>query len=382
MCGANSMRKTRSVPGFHSLRLQRRGHLFELAAHRAIDHFIAGRDAHAADQLLVYGDARLDPALQAPRDVRDEAVDLRIVQRKGGADLGLDHALELVFQLDELLVDLRKQREAVVRDQHANEVARVDRKILLAQLHEEVVELLRAEIGVRDARPHVRMRRNPRHGREHAQPRGESALLLREAEHGFGIGPGDGRRLGHRQISFFSRPSSSAWVSGLTSRRRIFSAPATASKATCSRSISLARAICWSMSALAAARMRSASARAAAFASSSICASRFSAEPMISPTRSRALASSSCARLPAASRSRRPRSPAASPSAIVFWRSSILRVKYGQMNLAENQMKSAKARACAIKVRLMFIGNPRRPSRPARRAAGWRTRRTCRSRGR
>src|SRR5213594_3333330 len=154
------------------------------------------------------------------------------------------------------------------------------------------------------------------------------------------------------QISFFSRLSSSAWVSGLTSRRRIFSAPATASEATCSRSISLARAICWSMSALAAAKMRSASARAAAFASSSICASRFSAEPMISPTRSRALASSSCARLPAASRSRRPCSPAASPSAIVFWRSSILRVKYGQMNLAENQMKSAKARACAIKVRL------------------------------
>src|SRR5881296_2349015 len=272
------------------LRFQRRGHLFELAAHRAIDHFVAGGDAHAADQLLVHGDARLDPALQAPRDVRDEAVDLRIVQRKGGADLGLDHALELVFQLDELLVDLRKQREAVVRDQHANEVARVDRKILLAQLHEEVVELLRAEIGVRDARPRVRMRRNPRHGREHAQPRGESALLLRETEHGFGIGPGDGRRLGHRQISFFSRPSSSAWVSGLTSRRRIFSAPATASEATCSRSISLARAICWSISALAAARMRSASALAAALASSSICESRFSAEAMISPTRSRAFA--------------------------------------------------------------------------------------------
>src|SRR5438876_514489 len=49
------------------LRFQRRGHLFELAAHRAIDHFVAGGDAHAADQLLVHGDARLDPALQAPR---------------------------------------------------------------------------------------------------------------------------------------------------------------------------------------------------------------------------------------------------------------------------------------------------------------------------
>src|SRR6267378_5021814 len=161
----------------------------------------------------------------------------------------------------------------------------------------------------------------------------------------------------HYQISFLSWPSSSAWVCAFTSRRRIFSAPATASAATCSLSVSLAWAICWSISALAAARMRSASALAAAFASSSICASRFSAEPMISPTRSRAFSSSSCARLPAASRSRRPWSPAARPSAICFWRCSIARISGGQMNLTVNQMNSAKARACAIRVRLMFIGS-------------------------
>src|SRR6266513_384977 len=352
---------------------QRRGHLFELAAHRTIDHFVAGGDAHAADQLLVHGDARLDPALQSPRDVRDEAVDLRVVERKSGADLRFDHAFELVLQLDELLVDLRKQRETVVRDEHADEVARVGWKILPAQLHEQVVERLRAEIGVGDARAHLRMRRDPCHDREPLQPRGEGARLLREAEHGFGVGPGDGRGFGHGQISRLSWPSSSACVSELISRRRIFSAPATASAATCSLSASLARATCWSMSALAAARMRSASALAAAFASSSICASRFSAEPMISPTRSRASASSSCARLPAASRSRLPCSPAARPSAICFWRRSIARISGGQMNLTVNQMKSAKARACAIRVKLRFI--------PARRAAGWRPRRTCRSRG-
>src|SRR2546422_2244125 len=320
---------------------QRRGHLFELAAHRAVDHFVPGGEGHAVDQLLVHGDARLDPALQAPRDVRDEAVDLRVVQRKGGADLGLDHAFELVFQLDELLVDLRQERETVVGDQHAHEVPRVDGKILLAQLHEQVVELLGSEIGVRDARAHVRMRRDPRHDRKHGEPVRESARALGEPEDGLGVGSGDGGGFSHgSQISFFSRPSSSAWVSESTSRRRIFSAPATASAATCSLSISLARAICWSISALAAARMRSASALAAAFASSSICASRLSAEPMISPTRSRALASSSCARLPAASSSRRPCSPAASPSAICFWRSSILPISHGQMNLTVNQMKS------------------------------------------
>src|SRR6266513_2714090 len=183
---------------------QRRGHLFELAAHRTIDHFVAGGDAHAADQLLVHGDARLDPALQSPRDVGDEAVDLRVVQRKCGADLRFDHAFELDPQLDELLVDLRKQREAVVGDQHAHEVARVDGNIFPAQLHEQVVELLRAEIGVRDARAHLRVRRDPRHDREPLQPRCERARLLREAEHGFGVGSGDRRRFSHGERPLFS----------------------------------------------------------------------------------------------------------------------------------------------------------------------------------
>src|SRR5882762_6779189 len=140
---------------------------------------------------------RTTPALHAPRDVRDEAVDLRVVERKGGAELRFDHAFELVLQLDELAVDLRKQREAVVRDQHAHEVARVDGKILLAQLDEQIVELLRAEIRVRDARAHLRMRRNPGHDREPLQPRRESARLLREPEHGLGVGPGDGGGFGH-----------------------------------------------------------------------------------------------------------------------------------------------------------------------------------------
>src|SRR5258706_21567 len=168
----------------------------------------------------------------------------------------------------------------------------------------------------------------------------------------------------HYQISFLSWPSSSAWLCAFTSRRRIFSAPATASAATCSLSISLARAICWSMSALAAARMRSASAFAAAFASSIICASRLSAEAMTSPTRSRAFASSSCARLPASSSSRLPCSPAARPSAICFWRCSIARISGGQMNLTVNQMNSAKASACAIRVRVRFMCGSWR-SRPA-----------------
>src|SRR6266849_2175967 len=367
----------------HPSAFQRGGHVFQPAAHRGVDDFVADGDAHAPDQLLVQGDVRLHPALEAPLEVGDEARELRVVEPESRADLRLDHALVRVLQLQELRADLGEQREPVVRDQHAREIAQLHGQVLRARGHDQVVELLRAEPGIVDPGPHLRVRRDLRHGREHSLPLGERARFLGEAEYGLGVGPGDGRRFSHGylsdQISRLSWLSSSEWARAFTSRRRIFSAPATASAATCSRSISLARATCWSMSALAAARMRSASAFAAAFASSSICASHFSAEPMISPTRSRALASSSCARLPAASSSRRPCSPAARPSAICFWRSSILPISHGQMNLTVSQMKSAKTRACAIKVRLMFIGTPRRPSCPARRAAGWRTRRTCRS---
>src|SRR5690242_13555141 len=334
--------------------LQGPGHVRELSANRPVDHLVAHGDVHAPYQFPVHRDARLDAALEAPGDVGDQAVDLRIVEREGAADLRLEHAFALVLERRELRVDLRQQREAVVGDQHAREIARLGREILPAQRDEQVVERLRADVRVADARPHLRIPGDLGHRGEHAQPFRRAARLLGETEHGLGVGPRDGGGLGH-QISCFNCASSWAWALASTSRRRIFSAPATASVATCSRSASFARATCWSMSALAAARMRSASARAAAFASSSICASRFSAEAMISPTRSRALASSSPARLPAASSSCFPRSPAARPSAIVFWRCSIARISGGQMNLTQNQMKSAKARACAIRVKLRFM---------------------------
>src|SRR5215467_7066986 len=81
---------------WNSLSFQRRGHLFELAADRAVDDLVADGDAHAADQLAVERDARLHAPLEAPRDVGDQRVDLRVVERERGADVGLEHALALV----------------------------------------------------------------------------------------------------------------------------------------------------------------------------------------------------------------------------------------------------------------------------------------------
>src|SRR6266568_2784355 len=220
---------TNVILRIHSSRLQRRGHVGELAAHRAVDHFVADDDAHAADQLLVHGDARLHPAPEAPPEVRHEAVDLGVVQRKRGADLGLDHALAPVLELLEQGVDLRQQRETVVGDQHAHEIPRFDGKILLAQRDEQLVDLLGADVGVGDARAHLRMRRDLRHRREHVPPPGESARLVGEAEHGLGIGPGDGDGLGHGYFVIpRAKPEESpyAWRSFASLRMTVIRFPA------------------------------------------------------------------------------------------------------------------------------------------------------------
>src|SRR2546425_628099 len=49
------------------------------------------------------------------------------------------------------------------------------------------------------------MRRDPRHDRKHVEPVRESARLLREPEHGFGVGPGDGRRFEHLRLASLRR---------------------------------------------------------------------------------------------------------------------------------------------------------------------------------
>src|SRR6266568_3549583 len=178
----------------HSSAFQRGGHVFQPAAHRGVDDFVADGDAHAPDQLLVQGDVRLHPALEAPLEVGDEARELRVVEPESRSDLRLDHAFVRVLQLQELCADLGEQREPVVRDQHAHEIAQLHGQVLRARGHEQVVELLRAEPGIVDPGPHLRVRRDLRHGREHSLPLGERARFLGEADYGLGVGPGDGER--------------------------------------------------------------------------------------------------------------------------------------------------------------------------------------------
>src|SRR5258706_8212215 len=149
-----------------------------------------------------------------------------------------------------------------------------------------------------------------------------------------------------------------------TSRRRIFSAPATASAATLSRSCSRARDTSCAISDFAAAFSRLPSSFAALRASSTSCAARFSACARISVARARAWCTASSAWRVEVSSERRPCSAAARPSAMVFWRASMARSMCGQMNFTLDQIKLANTIACATSVKLRFM-----PPSPSKRLA-------------
>src|SRR5262245_63850119 len=80
---------------------------------------------------------------------------------------------------------------------------------------------------------------------------------------------------------------------------------------------------------------------------------------MISCARLRASASAASAFFAASASSVRPRSAAASPSAIVFCRSAMIRMKYGQTTPFTNQMKSRNQRTWPSSVALMFTAPSR-----------------------
>src|SRR6516225_3311545 len=110
------------------------------------------------------------------------------------------------------------------------------------------------------------------------------------------------------------RPSNSAWTAGLTSRRRICSAPLTASAATWSRSASRALVLSCCASAWAWATIFAPSSVALALASSTICRAMRSALAMRWAASLRAFASSSSMRLLALASSLRALSAADRPS--------------------------------------------------------------------
>src|SRR5690554_4542349 len=154
--------------------------------------------------------------------------------------------------------------------------------------------------------------------------------------------------------SCFRLASSSLWALASISRRRIFSAPDTASAATWSRSSSLARCITETASFSAAVRACSTMRATSARASSMSLAACFSAAARTSPADSRALRISSTAFFSASSRSVLALSAAASPSAIFAARSSSAFMIGGHTNFIVNQPRMKNTTIWAIRVAFRF----------------------------
>src|SRR5688572_13650023 len=326
----------------------------ELRARRAVDDLVAEHHAHAGDQRLVDLDFGSDFAAGLLLQPLHQVGDLGFRQLERGLHFGLEHAFTLILQRLELRADLRQQSQAAVFGEHAQKIlgfgvqpARED-----ADEHAGHLRIGLAGLGHRGA--HACIVGDQRQGAQHFGPFGERAGAVGQPEGRFGVGSRYGAGFGHYSCRLIAS-SSSPCAFASTSRRRIFSAPATASDATWSRSCSRARVTCCSISALAAAFSRLPSSLAAFLASSIICAARFSACASTSAARLRAwLIDSSACRVESSSE-RLPCSAAARPSATCFCRASMARSMWGQMNFTVTHMKAVKVIACATSVRFKFM---------------------------
>src|SRR6185436_3839931 len=202
--------------------------------------------------------------------------ELRVGKLERRLHFGLEHAFALVFQRFELRAHLGQQLEAPVLGEDAQEVLGLAVQLARQDADEDAGGLCVAQVGVGNRRAHARVRGDQRQRAEHFGPFAERARAVGQPEGCLGIGTRHGAWFGHYSWRLIES-SASACALLSTSRRRIFSAPATASEATWSRSCSRARVSSWAISALAAAFSRLPSSLAAFFASSTICAARFSA---------------------------------------------------------------------------------------------------------
>src|SRR5439155_21158142 len=213
-----------------------------------------------------------------------ELGELRLGDRLRAHDVGVGHAFHVVLETVENVADLRQQLDAARFEQHPDEVAPRGVELLAADGEKERLLLRVVEPRIVQRRAHPGIAGDAGSEPQHLRPHRQRVLLLRELEGGFRVWPGDGGELGH-QSSCRIADSRSACALASTSRRRIFSAPATARSATWLRSTSLARTISCSSSPSFIALTFSASASASAFARSIVSFRCFSARVTISVAR-------------------------------------------------------------------------------------------------
>src|SRR6516225_5602316 len=254
---------------------QRGAHLLEAGDDGGVQHLVADRHAHAADQRRVDRDRDLELAAEALLQHLGQAGLLAGVQREGADHLGLRSLPAMPATTPNTCSSLTLGSAANWR---------------------------------RPASPAM-----PASVSSCATSCAPSAAVLAwNSAAAYGRAMVEGSAMAYSSVC--RRPSNSAWTAGLTSRRRICSAPLTASAATWSRSASRALVDSCCASACAWATILAPSSVALALASSTICRAMRSALARRWATSLRALASSSSMRLLALASSERALSAADRPS--------------------------------------------------------------------
>ena len=222
--------------------------LLELRAKAAVEHDVADRRDHAADQRGIDRDVELDAPAGARRERALEPRALRVVERRGRGDARLHEARRGVGELLELGADRVEVDQAALVDHVGEEVAhdRGEREPLAQRAQH------RAALRHRVERPEQRVaqrglgfeqRRDPR---ELAADLRDRARLVGEREQRARIAPGRGRaahrllpRLGARATRSMNSSISRSRSCAVTFSRRI---PAASSTASCDGLLAQSRA--------------------------------------------------------------------------------------------------------------------------------------------
>src|SRR6218665_1967780 len=192
---------------------ERSFHLFQAGLDRGVQHLVTDHGTDAADQRGI----DLDPGRQLAAKAllqrgRNFLQRLRI-DREGAVDHRIRRAADGVLQRPELHPSFRHRSQAIVVDQHAQEVLADVRQALRHEADDQIEHLGGSDLGVGGDLQQLRLAGNRR---QLVKP-GLRALQVGRAglEQGLGIGTCNGRKFGHGVL----RAPSSGVAAGLHARR-------------------------------------------------------------------------------------------------------------------------------------------------------------------
>src|SRR5690606_11820827 len=170
----------------------------QLGLYGSIEHLVADRHAHAADQRFVDGDTGVELEAEFGFERVDQFLDLGFAELERAGDFRLRRAFVTILQRDELLGDDRQQQQAVVGHQQLDEITDRLGQFRLGQADEQLgaLRVVQARIGHRFA--HLGVGGHLGQFADQVGPGRQAGLVVaRRAEKRLGVGPGDSGKFSH-----------------------------------------------------------------------------------------------------------------------------------------------------------------------------------------